>query len=686
MSLNAPETPLITAGPKDEANGLGDLFIPDGRTNFADDKVAKAWVEENLTTLISEAESQGIAQRAEWSGIRDMVNLKHAEDRGYKGESDAFVPAYAKASATLTSHICRALFPTDQVVDCVREDSDEVMDPMMATAPGSGQDTEVVKAWMQYQLETQAQLRLNMKKFVRQLEDYGFSVGKVYWHKPPDPDKEVRLKKLMAVPGAYGDLSAANCEGLRFLTRDVFAFYCWPATVDNLDQASLVFEVAQVSKQDADLRFKSGLWKNQSEAGFPDVSDDYESDLSMNNESITGDATTAPNGSAKGELGTWGYVKECWFRMPVPKGLYGPGEVPGTPVPVKAVLVNDVPVEITRNPFWHQRHPYVSHSLNQRPGNAFGIGVGRTGLELQTLINDVANQTQDNVTYGLNPMMVLNPDSLVGNANVVIKPGGVVNTRDPQAVKWDRPPVEQVQYGTMQFNNLVAMLNDNAGAPGQLQGTSGKGAAKTATGSQILQGNVKTDIQDDVEDIELAVLIPTMQMAYMLGQQYEKNERWIAVAGAAPIRFTRESFIGQYKFRWLASSQSANKQVQAQQAMMFMQLLPGVLPLLQLQGKMVNPEPLMKLIYSTLIGGRDFDKVIVPMPMPPMGMPPGAPPGIPGGESIPGGDRARSATEQAPGGGGEPVPGEAEDFMSVRQGADDMAGMMGAMGGGFGDE
>lgn len=684
MSANAPETPLITAGPKDEANPF---FIPNAKENFADDKAAKEWVEDNLLSLVKDAESSGWNQRAEWSAIRDMIYLRHAEDRGYKGESDAFVPAYAKASSTLVSHISRALFPTDQVVDCIREDSADAElappppMPGMPPAPPPPDDTEVVKAWMQYQLETQAALRLNMKKFVRQLEDYGFSVAKVYWNRPPDADKEVRLQKALAVPGVYGNLSAANCEGVRFLTRDVFGFYMWPATVDDASQASLAFEVMQVSKQDADLRFKSGAWKNEAEAGFPDVGDDYEADLSAGNEIVTGDAATAPNSSAKGALGTWGYVKECWFRMPIPSSLYGPGEVKGTPVPVKAVLINGVPVEITRNPFWHQKPPYVTHALNQRPANVYGVGIGRTGLELQTLINDVINQTQDNVTYGLNPMLVLNPDELVGNSEVVIKPGGVINTRNPQAVKWDRPPVEQVQYGTAQANTLIAMLNDNAGAPGQLQGTSGKGAAKTATGSQILQGNVKTDIQDEVEDLELAVLIPTMEMAYMLGQQYEKDERWIAVAGAAPVRFTRDAFLGKYKFRWLASSQSANKQVQAQQAMMFMQMLPGVMPLLQAQGKMINPEPLMKLIYSTLIGGRDFDKVVVPMPMMPMMGAPGAPGAAPPG--APPGDRPRSATEQAAGGGGPPVEGEADDFMTVREGADDMAGMMGGMGGGF---
>mgnify|MGYP003442763355 CR=1 FL=1 len=59
----------------------------------------------------------------------------------------------------------RALFPTDQVVDVVREDDE-------GTMPGGTEDEEVVKAWMQYQIEREAKLRLNMKKFLRQLNEY----------------------------------------------------------------------------------------------------------------------------------------------------------------------------------------------------------------------------------------------------------------------------------------------------------------------------------------------------------------------------------------------------------------------------------------------------------------------------------------------------------------------------------
>ncbi len=666
IAQNAPETPLVSTGPADEVDAF---FIP-SKLNFVADKAVRAWIDDNLLPMLQQGESDGTAVRDEWERIRDMLYLRHGEDQGYKGESNSYLPAYAKASDVRTSHINRALFPTDSVVDVMRE--------------GDEGDADLVKSWMQYQMEVEMKIRLGMKKHIRTLNDFGFAVSKVFWHKPPAPDKATRLRKVPGL-GLFGDLSAADTEGARFLPRDIFGFYIWPTTIDTPEQASLLYEIMQVSKQDADLRFKSGEWLNEDEAGFPDIANEYSQDLQQQADLVLGGADIATEARSRGELGTWGYVKECWLRMPVPASLYGPGEVKGAPVPVKVVLVNDVPVEACRNPFWHQKPPYVISSPWARPGQIYGTGLGRMGLELQGLINDTMNQTQDNVTYGLNPMAIINPNTLVGNSSQIsIKPGGVINSLDPNGVKWDRPPVEQMQYGNQQLSSLMSMMNDLLGTPPIVQGTGSKGAGRTATGSQILQNNVKTDMQDVVEDLELSVLVPTMQMVYMLGQQYEKNERWLAITGGEPIRFTRDAFVGRYKFKWLASSQAMNQQVRAQQALQFLQLIssPPLMQLLMQQGKMVNPEPLLRLLYETGIGGRDFAKILIPAPMP-MGMPgaPGLPPGAaPPGVGPLGGD-PRSAVEQAPGGSGEMAPGEGEDFAAIRGEADMMAAEAGAAGG-----
>lgn len=256
----------------------------------------------------------------------------------------------------------------------------------------------------------------------------------------------------------------------------------------------------------------------------------------------------------------------------------------------------------------------------------------------------------------MNPSLMVGPTPSLG-------PGKVFNMTDPNAMQFDRPPVEIIQWGMMMANSIGAQISDLTGAPPVLQGTGSRGAAKTATGSQILQGNAKLDIQADVEETEIQVLIPLMEMAYALGQQYESDEVWLAVTGGKSIRVSREMFYGQYMFRWMASTQTANQQMRAQQTLMFLQSLPAILPMLQAQGKTVDPIPVLRRFYADGIGGRDFDAIIKDQPMPLPGAPqmPGAP-GMPGA-----GPEPRSAVEQAAGGSGGLVEGEGDDFMAMRQ-------------------
>jgi hypothetical protein len=147
--------------------------------------------------------------------------------------------------------------------------------------------------------------------------------------------------------------------------------------------------------------------------------------------------------------------------------------------------------------------------------------------------------------------------------------------------------------------------------------------------------------------------------------------------------------MGELAWKWVASSQAINRQQRAAQSIQFLQAAanPAVMQLLMQQGKIVNPEPILRRIWEDGLGQRNFESVIAPMPMMPMmpgpggGGPPGA--GVP---SQPGGD-PRSAVEQAPGGqpGMDAAPGEAEEFMNVRGGADAMAALAGSTGG-YGDE
>lgn len=668
--MNLIETPTQIHNPAaDFQNPMGPPVI-DKNSNFADDPDTLVWIQQNVIPLMERTRGDRATLNEEWLEIQKMSYMQHGKSKRYEGMSDAYIPAYAKNANTRVSHTAAALFPSEDFLSARALTPD--MEPMQ----------EAAKKWMMYQMLKEAALRSNMKPFLRQLFDYGTSVGKVWYDTTPAKTKkgskrknaEAMLEAIFAPPK-----NAAG--GCRFRAVSMFAWYSFPASVDNIAQATLVFEDIQVSKQFADQMVAAGEWKHPEVLVFNsnlNITDSARQDQ-MAMQGLSGVASR----EGLGELGQWMTMSEVYCRMPLPRNQYREDEQPGDLVPVQLIVLNNVAVVARRNPFWFQHAPYVVKSINERPDMMYGVGLGRQGSGLQGLINDFANQTNDNGMYALNPVAIINPNSIIGTPKM--SPGAAWYATDPKnAVVFDRPPHEQVQMGMGMGSQMQALLSDLLGTPPILQGSGGGGNARTATGSQILQANTKTDIQDDVEDLEEEVLAPLMEMMWSLGQQYESAERMIAIAGAA-IKIDPQMFAGDFAFQWLASTQTQNQQMKLQGAMQFMQALlnPATLQLLMQQGRMVNPEPILRRVYTEGLGFQNFDTVVTPpqMPMMPPGMP-GAPPGMPGMPTMgpPGGPPPGADLSAIP--GGQPGPGEGEAFGDVRGQANDISAMMGGMLGG----
>jgi hypothetical protein len=354
---------------------------------------------------------------------------------------------------------------------------------------------------------------------------------------------------------------------------------------------------------------------------------------------------------------------------------------------VKVTLAGHSIMEVVRNPFWHQKSPYLCARDEWEVGSFYPRGQGHRVKGIQHILNDFANQTNDNGIYSLNPMWLVNP-SLLSGPLTSIKPGGIWQGTDISAMaKPILPPIEQLQYGFQFLNLYSGMLMDDIGAPPIIQGVGAGKAGKTATQAQILQKNAMNPLQDKVVGIEKDVFLPMMAMAYSLNQQYRDEDSMRAITGVDGLKVPKEALAGRYAFKWLASSQAVNQQQRAGQVMQLLQVIMPLAPVLAQMGYTVNPVPLLKKLYSDGFGFRNFDDFISKMAPQMGGM--GGPPGMPGmpmpGQPVPG-DRPRSAVEQ---GGGEvgmdAAPGEAEDFMQVRSEADDLAAMQGGNnnGGGY---
>ena len=663
--------PLAETSRLEEAGGMG-MGMPLMRMpklkNYADHPELRKYVEQELYWVMDWTRKDRRGLEQEWEEIRNMNTMKHDAGRRYFGRSDVYLPVYKRERKKLINTLSRGLFPSDDYFDVVDLSSS---DPESA---------KPVKAYMQWELETNARIRSYMKPFLGQRVDYGTSVLK-HWYKKDlayqGGARQSRIGNILA--SEYGFQGVKN-EGLAISPRNLMYWFVYPITAESLKDALMTFEDIDVPYSYALDMKRRNRWKNVDEVlGFWSQP---EHDRAVTEMLSSRGLGQQPGRGETGEFGQILTFTEVWTHMVLPdKDAYVEGEDPRLPVPVRVVMSWNVPVEITRNPFFHQQPPYEVTRVDWEPGCFYGNAEGRLIRPLQLLSNDFMNQTNDNGILALNPIVIIDPTKMVGPPKP-FAPGVPWYVLDvDKAVRFERPPMEQVPLGLQMTQLAIGMAQDNAGAPPD-RSAMGKGA-KTATGMSILQKNAMIPLQDDVEDIEGDVMVPILKKGWKNAIQYRDREVMVKIAGGQPIQVTPEMLAIDADFEYKASSQASNNQVRSQQAMQLIQGVAPIVPLLVQQGYIVDFVTLIRKVFVDGMGFRGFNEFIRKAQAVPGAMPGQlAPPEQRGGAQGEQQDNLRSALDQLGGGQQEMVPGEGEDFTQVRNEADQMAGMMGGSNGG----
>jgi len=676
LSLVEAHSPDNFSTPATFGNQAPINTLPDTSTNFAEAPEVAAQVPD-IYSLISELRRQRQPLEEEWRAIGRMKMLLHDGSRRYYGRHDSYLPVGARIFQTLTTQISRGLFPSDEYMD------------VMDRASGNPERARPVKAYVQWELEANAQLRRRIKPVISQLVALGNTVWKRFYRRDQSVSGSMTMSSAGVPTPSFGP---QRNEGLVVAPRSIFNFYTWPTTASCLDECTLVSEDIDVPQKEVYRLIKNGTFLNGQaalDAPTPDTHLLQSAEVHTNLYGIPSPHYSTISGNPEGAMRT---LTEVWTCIVMPGQAYLPFEDPSLPVPVRMVLAGNVCVECRRNPFLDQKPPYDFHATNQEPGMIYGTGYGMLAKALQSTTNDSFNQWLDVAQYNLNPIWLVNPNLMAGPPPPIF-PGAVVPVLDvAQAVQFDRPPFEMIQHGQYVVAYLRSLEEDLSGAPPQAQGNTSS-QAKTATQSQILQRNSMEPLLDQVQDIEYAMMIPLLRATWRLGQQYRDKAVFAIVSGKSyPV--TPADLIIDAEFRWLASSQAIAAAQRTQQIALIMQLAmnPLTLQILNSQGYVVDPAPMLERMYST--GGlRGFDSFIRKMTpqeammaqMAAMQGPNAPTPSVGGGqlqEPQNPGNRARSATEQAPGigqRGTDATTGEANDFMDVRNNADQLAALEGSM-------
>lgn len=647
-------------------------FLPPLK-NYAKNEKYVREVQQELLPVIQLTRDNRKRVEEGWREIDSMVEMKHGAGRRYFGRTDLVLPLYRKERQKLVSMLSKGLFPSDDYFDCTDKSSDD------QTAAGP------VKTYMAWELETNARFRALIKPSLCDLVDYGTAVGKFWYRKELAPRAEgMKLSPAqLGIPGLDEGLNASFTqkprEGVAYSPRKLTNWYIYPETAESLDDASMVFEDISVNLAFLEGMKRSGLWENVDAAmaaySTPEFQEKRTSFLSL--------VGMSDNTQQGGKYALQPTLTEIWTFMQLPAAEYMEWEDTAAPIPVKVVVSGDFVLEIRRNPFFHQRPPYVVGRTEWTSGFFYGRPTSQLIAPLQALATDFFNQVNDNGILSLNPITLYNPGLMQGPLRP-FAPGVPYPVSDVNnSIRFERPPTEQASQGLAFAQTLMAMAQDFGGSPPD-RSTQSKGA-KTATGMQILQRNAAIPLQDTVEDLELDMMVPMLYGSWKNAVQYRDKEVMAVVAGKQPLRISPEMLAIDADFKWMASSQTSNNQVRSQQAIQMIQMMLPLVPMLMQQGYVVDFTVLLRKVFNEGFGFRGFDHFIRRAEAAPST-------GMPGPEQMPGiareqGDRMRSALEQVPGNGQvDAVPGEAEEFMAVRGQADDLAAMLGVTGGAFGEE
>lgn len=580
--------------------------------NYASDDRVRRRITKEIIPLVDAIRSNRQALNQQWHTLLKVWTLEH-ENPGYSGRSNVYMPAGKKVVETIISQLVSGTFPGEDNFGVTARD------------PGLMEQALTVKEVLKHRIESTAKLRTAAEPFYRQLVLTGNSPVKVqYKRKVIKHSRDRRgLKPCVLFDSPVFDpIDAAN-------------FYVYPETVNRLSDAEIVFEDFTLPLATIMKRARDGFY-DKGEAEVSGKGQGRSSRIEAENAKL---AAQGLNAGQYDSRGGWSRVDgtEIWMDFD-PKADSKEEEENPEPFVITVTSSGHV-LRAIRNPYWHKQPPFLLGRMGTVQGRIYGTGFVEAIRQLNILLNDQTNQSMDSATYTLNPVVITNPNYVLG-ALSQMEPGVQWLVSDINAaIRFDRPPGDLIQGGSILMAQTQAWINDFGGAPPVLQGGAAPGRAfKTATGVGTAQRNAALPLQEIVRLCEEDVWSPNLALFNSLDQQFANEDLMVPSDGRrALLRVSPNSLAGDWLYDWMASTQTSNQTVKGSQIAEALNLManPQIQMLLKENGVKVNPVPLLKRLYTEVFGFRDVDDMIVTAAMPELGPKGMGPPEIrgPGNES-----------------------------------------------------
>lgn len=575
--------------------------------NFATDPALSDKVAGYFVPRIRTVRTNRIQLEEAWWRFFNMWNVTKDGYHNYVGRAQLYIPEVRKNIEAQARQLTKSAFPSSDCFD---------------VSPGLTGTRRGAMAWKSYHQWAMENADVQSKYFVamRQLCMLGTSPIYLPWRKTTREEfrsrRDPKTKKILPTKQ---EIELFN--GPEFIVRDLFRWYTFNPKKNDLSDGC--FEIMPISPFEMKALAKTGDLANLEEimAGPSNayLNEEFSRDVMraesqginiQYNMAYAGEATIRKDEDNKDFADTTFMRTRIFSEIIFPEACEE-GEDPDKPIPMMIdIYGNDKCGLIKRNPFYHQRPPYVVGKYIQPNADEFyGQGLPWAIQYMQYEMNTKAEQGMDSATLSLNPISVIDPGLAGGSNEFNIEPGAIW-WASPQGVRMmQMPDVTPVAYQAIsQLKGLMQDYSDRSPAlPPQLLGK-----ARTATQSEMVFDSLGVDNWLFQLQNESLILKPMLQQWEAITDQNMDDDMLVMILGrrAGDLKRTllsRADLLGRYAYKWKGASVAAAKQVTARQMLDMIKVI-GSLPPGSVQN--FNYGELVKVLWNDLWQLPDADKIM----------------------------------------------------------------------------
>ncbi len=530
--------------------------------NYAEDADANTRAVKFLQEVLPSCRSDRAAFDADGKQLYNIWDAKR-DIHYYRGRANIYIPSGHKAIERASAKQLGRLFPSGE--DCFDittlpegEDSEEI-----------AQELESNKALMSYNLHQSMKIMSWILPFLRQLNILGTSPIAVDYVTQEEVQaytsrKQYRLSRRQAPEEGNPLVSKAvphmDEVGPTGRPVDLFTWFVWPPTTQTLTtEGVMVFEDKLVSE--ATLK----KWRKAGRYAFEDAELRVHAGKAPDSSIWAANSRMQERGVATSDPDNNLYVLTTPYASWLPQDTKD-----SEPIPCQFGLINDtLCIEARQNQKWHQRPPYTAATLFRYIDEFYGRGLVHFTRSLGYLINDLANQTLDGMSYTLNPIACVDPD--FPDPDLLQYRPGAKWPIDAKKVFFLQIPDKSAQ-GFAAIRQLYEFSQDVAGAStgGMHLPTLGLSrGAETATGQSLLIAQGDIDVNAIVMGIEKDCIEPMLSMVDSMEQQFLpiQGDRVLRALGpqAMPLlqkgmRVRRDQMLGTRTYHWTGNAISEQRE------------------------------------------------------------------------------------------------------------------------------